>query len=405
MRLPLVDRYLLRRLMVPLVATVVIAAALLLMERMIRLFDFVVNQNGPVGVVWRMLAHLVPHYLGMALPVGLMLGVLLVMRQISLSSELDAMQAGGISLGRILRPFLVVAVLLGLLDLWIVGWREPLSRYAYRHLEFELRSGALGASVRVGEFVDLGGGILLRVGRAEDEGRRLKDIFVRRRLESGRELAITAREGSFVATEEEQRVFLRLRNGTMLDTDPRHARPRVMEFESQDIVVALPEIAPFRKRSGEEREVTLDEQWRALSDPQVPADLKRRYLAKLHWRILHFFTMLAIPFLAIPLGIVRKRSSGATGLVLGVGGLIVYNEFLEAGERAVAAGASPWVAEWGQFALFALVGGYLFWSVAFHPGRGLLGRIDRLAEAAMRPVRRLLDRLLPADGSGREGVS
>ncbi len=404
MRLPLLDRYLLRKLMVPLIATVVIAAALLLMERMIRLFDFVVNQNGPVSVVWRMLAHLVPHYMGMSLPVGLMLGILLVMRQLSLASELDAMQAGGISLARILRPMLVVAVLLGLLDFWIVGWREPLSRYAYRHLEFELRSGALGASVRVGEFVDLGDGILLRVGAAEDEGRRLKDLFVRRRLDSGRELAITAREGSFVATEEEQKVFLRLKGGMMLDSDPRHARPRVMEFESQDIVVALPEITPFRRRSGEEREVTLDEQWRALSDPGVNDDLKRRYLAKLHWRILHFFTMLAIPFLAIPLGIVRKRSGGGSGLVIGVGGLIIYNEFLEAGERAVAAGTSPWLAEWGQFALFAVVGGYLFWTVAFHPGRGLLGRIDRLGEALARPVRRLVERLLPAEEGEQENA-
>ncbi|RMF14385.1 MAG: LPS export ABC transporter permease LptF [Alphaproteobacteria bacterium] len=404
MRLPLLDRYLLRKLMVPLLATVAIAAALLLMERMIRLFDFVVNQNGPVSVVWRMLAHLVPHYMGMALPVGLMLGILLVMRQLSLSSELDAMQAGGISLTRILRPFLIVAVLLGMIDIWIVGWREPLSRYAYRHLEFELRSGALGASVRVGEFVDLGDGILLRVGAAENGGRQLRDLFVRRRLDSGRELAITAHEGSFVATEEEQKVFLRLKNGMMLDSDPRHMRPRVMEFALQDIVVALPEITPFRRRSGQERETTLDEQWHALSDPQVPDDLKRRYLGKLHWRILHFFTMLAIPFLAVPLGIVRKRSSGGSGLVLGVGGLIVYNEFLEAGDRAVAAGASPWIAEWGQFAIFALIGGYLFWTVAFHPGRGLLGRIDRLGEALSRPLRRFIDRLLPGDSDNQESA-
>ena len=34
----------------------------------------------------------------------------------------------------------------------IVGFLQPYSRYAYEGLRFELRSGALGASIKVGEF-------------------------------------------------------------------------------------------------------------------------------------------------------------------------------------------------------------------------------------------------------------
>ena len=54
------DRYLARLIIVPLVASLVIAAMLLLLERMLRLFDFVMNEGGPVSVVWRMLANLLP---------------------------------------------------------------------------------------------------------------------------------------------------------------------------------------------------------------------------------------------------------------------------------------------------------------------------------------------------------
>ncbi|MBC7521145.1 MAG: hypothetical protein H7268_08645, partial [Sandarakinorhabdus sp.] len=47
------DRYLARLIVVPLVSSLVTAAMLLLLDRMLRLFDFVMNEGGPVSVVWR----------------------------------------------------------------------------------------------------------------------------------------------------------------------------------------------------------------------------------------------------------------------------------------------------------------------------------------------------------------
>ena len=48
------DRYIIRQVLEPLIMTLGVAAMLLLLERMLRLFDFVVNQGGPVEVVFRM---------------------------------------------------------------------------------------------------------------------------------------------------------------------------------------------------------------------------------------------------------------------------------------------------------------------------------------------------------------
>ena len=73
-----IDRYQARLILVPLLATLALAAMLLLLEKMLRLFDFVVSEGGPVNVVWRMLANLIPEYLGLGIPIGLMLGILLV---------------------------------------------------------------------------------------------------------------------------------------------------------------------------------------------------------------------------------------------------------------------------------------------------------------------------------------
>ena len=53
---------------------------LLVLDKMLRLFDFVAAEGGPVSVVWRMLANLIPEYLSLGIPIGLLLGILLAFR-------------------------------------------------------------------------------------------------------------------------------------------------------------------------------------------------------------------------------------------------------------------------------------------------------------------------------------
>ena len=89
------DRYLAGKILVPLLACLTVAAMLLLLDKMLKLFDFVMNEGGPVSVVWRMLGNLVPEYLSLGIPIGVLLGVLLAFRNLALSSELDALRAVG----------------------------------------------------------------------------------------------------------------------------------------------------------------------------------------------------------------------------------------------------------------------------------------------------------------------
>jgi hypothetical protein len=83
--------------------TLVLAAMLLVLDKMLRLFDFVINLGGPVSVVWRMLANLLPEYFALGIPVGLLLGILLAFRGLAMSSELDALRGVGTGFGRLLR--------------------------------------------------------------------------------------------------------------------------------------------------------------------------------------------------------------------------------------------------------------------------------------------------------------
>src|SRR3954469_13828586 len=135
----LIDRYLAKTIAVPLLGTLVIAAMLLVLDKMLRLFQYVVDAGWPVSVVWRMVANLLPEYLALGIPTGLMLGILLAFRKLALSSELDALRGIGAGYGRLLRIPYAYAIPLAFINLGIVGYLEPYTEYRYENLRFELK--------------------------------------------------------------------------------------------------------------------------------------------------------------------------------------------------------------------------------------------------------------------------
>lgn len=388
-----IDFYVLKQVMMPMLTTLGIAALLLILERMLKLFDFVVNQGGPVEVVFRMLANLTPHYMGLALPVGLLLGVLVAFRKISLSSEYDAITSSGTSLVRLLRPLMLLATFLAIANTILVGWVQPHSRYAYRGLVFDLRSGALGASIRVGEFVDIGDDITLMIEESRNQGAELVGIFLERRDERS-SIAVTAERGGFFATDDDQTILLRLFNGVLVDLNESQNKPRVLDFERQDLTIKLPQREVFRERGGEELEMTLPELFVEKDNPLNSTEDRAAFLGNYHWRVMHSLSFFILPFLAIPMGITNKRTGRGTGIVFGLALLIVYNEVMEAMETAVKNGASPYLTIWALFALFALLSLFFFRVVAFKAGGEPLAYVDKAVSVVAGPVKRLVRRLM-----------
>ncbi len=395
-----IDLYLFIEVLKPLLITLGISALLLLLERMLRLFDLVVNQGGPFLVVWKMLANLLPHYLGLAVPAGLFLGVLLAFRKLSLAGEIDAMQACGLSLPRLLRPAVVLSLVLAIITLILLGYVQPLSRYAYRNLVFDLSNGAFGASIRAAEFNQLGKNLTLRIEESRDNGQKLLKIFLQKRTRSGQILTVTAREGSFLATDVGDTVLLRLIDGVLVDVDPARPAPTVLSFGVHDWPIELPKAAQFRSRGGEQYEMTLSELWRATYGAGS-GPVNREFLAALHGRLARSVAILILPFLGGALGFVSKRSGRAFGISVGTVILLVFHKILEFGEAFVALGmTSPWLGLWAPTVLFAIFSGHLFRIAAFRVGITPLAWLEEAWVNALEATRRLTTRS-EAGGQGR----
>ena len=71
---------------------------------------------------------------------------------------------------RLLRVPFMLAIALAAVNFAIVGFLQPSARYLYEELRFELRSGAFGAKVRVGEFNNVGKNLTVRIDVSRNNG-------------------------------------------------------------------------------------------------------------------------------------------------------------------------------------------------------------------------------------------
>lgn len=391
--LPSVDRYILRLVLMPMLGVFVLAASLLTLDKMLRLFDFVATAGGPVDVVFKMLLSLIPEYASLAIPLGLLLGILLAFRKLAVSSELDVLRAVGLGYGRLLRgPYAITAVLIAL-NVVLVFYIQPVSRYYYESLEYELRSGALGASIKVGEFTTLKDRMALRIESSEDEGRRLQGIFARVANDKGQVLSISAREGAFLATSDDPNtIILRLSDGTIVQ-DTGTKTPRVLSFSRHDLPIDLPAIEQFRARGDAEREYILPELLRIGWNSGAPDAKRDASQASFNFRLVEVVMMVLMPLLAVALAIPPKRSTSALGVFVAIVMVVAYHKINQYGEDIAALGrADPILALWGPFAFFAALIVWMYWRVAHVPGGQAIGALESAAAKGGKRLRKLLRR-------------
>ena len=233
---------------------------LLLLDKMLKLFDFVMNEGGPVSVVWRMLGNLIPEYLSLGIPIGVMLGILLAFRSLALSSELDALRAVGMSYNRLLRVPLMFADRLRWRQFRHRRLLQPYSRYAYEGLRFELRSGALGASIKVGEFAKLAKGDD-DAGRGEPRQGGRPARAVRPHRGQGRQVGRGHRRAGHVPVDRRSGRHPAAAEATARWSTTRtgFVAPRVLTFDQHDLPINLPAMGSFRKRGDQNLELTLPE--------------------------------------------------------------------------------------------------------------------------------------------------
>lgn len=374
-RASILDRYLLRELAGSLLVCLGTVLVALLLERLLRLFDILAQNSHALPAVAKLIACLVPHYLGLALPAAFFVALFLVIAKLSDDNELDAYLAGGLSIARLTRPFLAAALLLSLLSIGLFGYLQPYARYTYRAVLHAALNAGWDARLQAGTFVSPGRGYTLTADRVDDSGRQLQRVFVHR-LVNGEDQVSTGERGALLPSADGQRLTLSLDQGEHLRRETNgdwlfaqfHRLSTATEF--------TPGAPPFGPRGRNERELTLDELM-GLNHADADATPSPTKMAgELQGRLARIVSLLLLPLLAVPMGMSTKRGQRSGSLIVAATLMLLFHHSLQLGESLAESGTvSALVGVWTPTLLFAALTGWLYSHSLARPGDNPVSRL------------------------------
>jgi lipopolysaccharide export system permease protein len=178
----LLDRYIFRSVLLTALAAVALFTFVLAAGNIIRdLMGPLLSGQLPIGSFIRLVLLLIPFVTYYALPLGMLTGVLLTLGRLSSDSEVTAMRAAGMSVVRIARPALILAVLGVLVGLRVNFESMPWARVQYhKELAIAVRTNPL-SYIRPKTFIREFPGYVIYVGSKDEgstDGKGLKDVWI-----------------------------------------------------------------------------------------------------------------------------------------------------------------------------------------------------------------------------------
>ncbi|MEZ5814243.1 MAG: LptF/LptG family permease [Alphaproteobacteria bacterium] len=356
------DLYIIRRVLAPFSLALAVLLMTLSLERLLRLVKITSEQKAPAFKTFELLAYLLPHYLGLALPAALFLGILLAMRRLQEDSELTIIQSAGISPRHLYKALSLIIIPATLLMLCLSCYIQPHARHTYRAALHGLVAENPLANLRPGIFLEISENTVLRAEYISREDGTLENVFIsRKKSNPPQHLLIGAEKARISRNDDETRPVLILENGNLIQENLNRNKNSRLTFQSYPWPLPGTLGEPYGLRGQDEREMTPRELLtggvKNVGHETPPARLKAEFHTRLVQALsLPFFALWALPLALIGAG----RTGKAGGIILAAALFVLYEKIIGLGEAYAANGtAQIWLALWTPFAALGL-SGWLF---------------------------------------------
>jgi len=382
------NRYIMRNALRVISGLILFALAVLLLERLLRIFEVVSSSTRPAGDASQMVVNLLPHYLGIAIPMALMLGTLITIDRLSRSSELTSAFGSGISLFHMTKPFILISIVLMGFTLVLEGYMQPVGRYGYREVVHSVTQKSFAAVLREGKFTQVGN-TTFYVGPGGGP------IFIHEKMAGGGIRITTAAQGDLIIRDETGQPVLQLESGDSFRITQDKTVSGRLSFTVSSIVGTVTE-QNFRVRGDDERELTSIELYENRKGTVFPNLSVNANNAALHLRLARAYLLLLLPFIAVPFGINYGRNPSSAGIVVGIVSLVTLQKALEFGQSLGAKGViPPWVGIWPLMGVVTVSAFFIFRNSAVKMGQPPLATLSIFMSDVLKDIRKGSRAILP----------
>jgi lipopolysaccharide export system permease protein len=387
-------RYVFLQILAPFAAGLALFTFILLIARIMKLVELVVNRGVPALEILRVFSYILPAFLEVTVPMALLLACLLACGRLSADSEITAMKAAGLSLYQIATPVAAFAALVFVMSMFLSLYARPWGNSGLKTAIFDLARTRATVGLKEHVFNDEFKGLVIYVEKIEPPGSNLRRILISDRRQAGEENTVVAKRGVLVAHEDTRSVNLRLFDGTIFTSRTSEQGYHKTDFNTYDVNLNLSEaLGQMETREREPSEMPLDELREAVVTERARGEHARPERVELARRFSIPFAALVFAVIGVPLGLQPVRAVRSRGLAVSLVIILSYYLMLSAAETLATQGKVPIVlAMWTPNIVLASIGSVLFIRQAqesSRPGESALVRFtggawSRLAMAVRR---------------------
>ncbi len=392
------SRYIVREVIPPFLLSLLVFTCLLLLPPLRDRAEELIGMGIAPGEIVRLLVLLVPQSLAITIPMGLLLGVLMALGRLSSDREMVAMQACGISFGRILAPLLLLATISAAINCWIMVDVVPRANQSFQELVFRVMANRAEGEVKPRVFhADDFPNLVLYVQEVSQTGGGWSDVFLADVREANQPDIYVAERGQIVVNQDRQTVDIALTRGTRHHVDP--ALPESYErhaFEDLLIQVDASSLFPVEGPEQGYAEMTIPELRERAQEMREDGLSPHAPILYLHQKFSIPIACFIFTLLGAAFGVSNRKDGRLASFALGIGVIFAYYIVMYTGEAmAMGQRISPHLARWLPNIVLGIAG------IALVCWRA--GRADRRLPGAALAQRLLPRRTQAADtttGSG-----
>lgn len=214
----ILSRYVLREHLGPLAFALTALTSLLMLNFIAKRFGDIVGKGLPGSVIAEFFLLALPFTVAMTLPMAVLVAVLYAFSRLSSESEISALKASGVSMGRIMAPVLAGATVLAIGMVFFNDFVLPAANHRLRILQTDIGKTKPTMALREQVINELQTGrLFLRTRRIDKASQRMYEVVIYDFGDGNKRRTIVADSGDLTLVAGTDHLSLLLHHGTMTE--------------------------------------------------------------------------------------------------------------------------------------------------------------------------------------------
>lgn len=202
----------------PFAATFFVVLFMLLMQFLWKYIDDLVGKGLEWYVIAELLFYATATLVPLALPLAILVSSIMTFGNLAENYEIVAAKSAGISLHRILRPMILLAILVSTCAFFFSNYMLPFTNLKMGSLLYDVRQQKPAFYIREGVFYNGIDGYSIKVGSKGQDNSTLRDVMIYdHSAMNGNTKVVVARQGSMRMSDDEKFLLVNLENGFSYD--------------------------------------------------------------------------------------------------------------------------------------------------------------------------------------------